>query len=447
MLKLIKLTQHQQQTISKIIKWSVSDIPFLIFKGYSGTGKTTLLGTLTNILPNIKNLTATTNKATEAIENSVAMNQYINQLYDKKVEILTIFKLFKLVPIDRREKSKISLRQMQPIPTNISNQIIIIDEISMFNNCLIESLDYGIITLIDFLENIHQDYNVKFILVGDPCQLPPVATQQTSELFDTNNFNLPVQEVSLTQIVRQENDVLKELNLYLREYAEDVSKPITVKDNGKEITIVNQEKFDELIKQEFTRPEWNHFDSKILSYDNSTILSYTKNILALVKQSTDSIKKGDYLINNSYVKVSHKYSLPTESVVQVTDISDYQTIYLNEKSGIAHPKISFKVRKVTINGTHNMYLFSSYNMFKKYAYLRDTDNYRSNEPLLPPIDLRHQYACTIHKSQGSTYDTVFLHTTKLFSLFNKNSHLDKVLYAKLLYVALTRAKKNIVICI
>ena len=54
------------------------------------------------------------------------------------------------------------------------------------------------------------------------------------------------------------------------------------------------------------------------------------------------------------------------------------------------------------------------------------------------LDLRAVYASSIHKSQGSTYDTVFLNLADI----GKNWNATDV--ARLLYVGITRAAKQVV---
>jgi len=53
------------------------------------------------------------------------------------------------------------------------------------------------------------------------------------------------------------------------------------------------------------------------------------------------------------------------------------------------------------------------------------------------IDLRHAEALTIHKSQGSTFDTVFVDTTSLYTCRNPNER------RRLLYVACSRARHTL----
>jgi hypothetical protein len=53
------------------------------------------------------------------------------------------------------------------------------------------------------------------------------------------------------------------------------------------------------------------------------------------------------------------------------------------------------------------------------------------------IDVKYTYASTIHKLQGSTYDTVYIDLNEIENMQ------DKDMMYRLLYVALTRASKNI----
>ena len=54
-------------------------------------------------------------------------------------------------------------------------------------------------------------------------------------------------------------------------------------------------------------------------------------------------------------------------------------------------------------------------------------------------DLRPRDAATVHKAQGSTYETVFL------DLDDLSTCRDSQMAARLLYVAFTRAKKRVVL--
>ena len=53
-------------------------------------------------------------------------------------------------------------------------------------------------------------------------------------------------------------------------------------------------------------------------------------------------------------------------------------------------------------------------------------------------DLRPSTSCTVHKSQGSTYDTVFIDLANIGTCTHNNE------LARMLYVAVTRARSRIV---
>lgn len=69
-----------------------------------------------------------------------------------------------------------------------------------------------------------------------------------------------------------------------------------------------------------------------------------------------------------------------------------------------------------------------------HADLRKLLDTRKPLNLLAP--LRHAYACTVHKSQGSTYDVAFIDFSDMYRSEDR---------AKLMYVAVTRTSNFLVI--
>jgi len=57
--------------------------------------------------------------------------------------------------------------------------------------------------------------------------------------------------------------------------------------------------------------------------------------------------------------------------------------------------------------------------------------------------IKFNYSSTVHKLQGSTYDTVFIDIRKMQSLYKYSNNREKEFLYRLLYVAVTRASKNI----
>ena len=98
------------------------------------------------------------------------------------------------------------------------------------------------------------------------------------------------------------------------------------------------------------------------------------------------------------------------TVYVVTDVAEVYGIYMPYEQKAKHLS---KYKR-----THSM-----------YEYMQEKSKY---------LDIRSGYATTIHQSQGSTYDTVFL------DLADVNARCrDKELKQRLIYVALTRARDKV----
>jgi ATP-dependent exoDNAse (exonuclease V) alpha subunit len=74
---------------------------------------------------------------------------------------------------------------------------------------------------------------------------------------------------------------------------------------------------------------------------------------------------------------------------------------------------------------------------KAFAKKNDTSKLKQLEDWL--IDLRPLYACTINKSQGSTYNRVFLDLNDVDKCRNKNQ------VHRMLYVGFSRASEQVII--
>jgi ATP-dependent exoDNAse (exonuclease V) alpha subunit len=72
---------------------------------------------------------------------------------------------------------------------------------------------------------------------------------------------------------------------------------------------------------------------------------------------------------------------------------------------------------------------------KYYRRKKEWHKYFSLKNTIP--DLRQRDAATVHKSQGSTYDTVFVDLTNISTCHNP------IAAARMLYVAFTRARSRI----
>lgn len=88
-----------------------------------------------------------------------------------------------------------------------THTLYIVDEASMISNEGLSGASFGTGRLLDDLvQFVYSGMGCRLLLMGDTAQLPPVGEEQSPALFADalKGYGLEVQEVDLTQVVRQE---------------------------------------------------------------------------------------------------------------------------------------------------------------------------------------------------------------------------------------------------
>lgn len=177
----IELTADQKVVITQIGEFLSGDGKIFLLKGSAGTGKTTILRIITQLLREkeiLHTLMAPTGKAAKVIsertgEEARTIHSSIYQ-FDKLVEIKDFSK-------SEDEDDATPMYCFKPKDCPGSN-IIIVDEASMIGNEYSDSgtLRFGSGYLLDDLINYsgvcRDDINSKIIFVGDPFQLSPIGS-------------------------------------------------------------------------------------------------------------------------------------------------------------------------------------------------------------------------------------------------------------------------------
>lgn len=275
-------------------------------------------------------------------------------------------------------------------------RLIIVDEVSMIDTTLFAAL----------LKGIHS--YVKLILVGDAFQLPSVGPGLIlSDLINSDLFNF----VPLNYIYRQSE------NSYIPYLAREIKN----KD----------------LCEEFTnkRDDYNFImtDSKDIRLTIKKIIEagitkgYDENNLQILAP----MYKGENGIDNLNKMLCEIFN-PSEG--------QRQTTY-----GEAVYKEGDKVLQL-VNDADNNVFNGDIGFIKSIAtinspYKKDviTIDYDGNIVIYQKKDLkniRHAYAITIHKSQGSEFDHVIMPIT---------FHYGSMLYNKILYTGVSRAKKSLIL--
>lgn len=404
----ITLTEDQQKAMNAFQQFLIDPTETVfVLSGYSGCGKSTLVRTLLDKLPGFMKtvklinpsqkdyevaLTATTNKAAENLARITGSSA-------------TTIHSFLSLRVNTDYKTGVTTltpRNWHPV----ENYLLFIDEASYIDSKLLE--------LIFKLTN-----KCKIVFVGDPAQLTPVKSS-TTPVFGAN-FN----GAALTQVVRQaEGNPIVDLSTKFR-HTVNTGEFFSFKPDGHHIQHLNEMDFHQAIIDEFARPDWSYADSKILAWTNKKVITYNQFVRNQVKGSPD-FHVGDYAVCNSYIQIG-KTSIKTDELVEITDIGGWTEMF------------GVKGRFFELNGNTNVFfprsLEEANDRIKRAKAAGDFSLVAHIESGW--IDLRAAYACTINKSQGSTFDKVFI---DLSDVGRCNSG-DQI--ARMLYVAVSRARSQV----
>ena len=384
----IELSQEQKNAISTCLNNMIS-----IVTGGPGTGKTTIIKCIIDILEEQKKnyvLCAPTGRAAKRITQTTGK------------EAKTLHRLLEISKIDDNDIDLFYEYQVK----QVEDEVVIVDEASMIDIMMMNNLVKGI------------KPNTQLIIVGDVNQLPSVGPGSVLKDIILSDI---VPTVELKQIYRQ---------------------------SAKSDIVMNAHRVNEGIY-----PEFKTKDTDLFFIGTKTIEQTLSEISSLITYRLESYSNLDVLKD-----------LQILTPVKKTELG---TIELNQKiQEILNPKSDNKAEvlyqsKVFREKDKVMQIVNNYD--KKYSiegkffegiyngdigYIDSIDN--ENEKLYVKFDddrlveydfeeleqLEHSYAITIHKSQGSEFDYVIL---PIFTGYKK------LLTRNLLYTAMTRAKKMLII--
>ena len=187
-------TENQLLAINGIVDFLLSrkKDTLLLLKGYAGTGKTSLVGALVKTLTELKQksiLLAPTGRAAKVFSTYAGQKAY------------TIHK-----KIYRQKTFSPEPSGFLPAPNLHKDTLFIVDEASMIANGGQDAIQFGTGRLLDdLIHYIYSGENCRLLLIGDTAQLPPVMQTDSPALNPDflRGYNLQVEEITLTQVVRQ----------------------------------------------------------------------------------------------------------------------------------------------------------------------------------------------------------------------------------------------------
>lgn len=274
-------------------------------------------------------------------------------------------------------------------------RIIIVDETSMIDTHLFYSLLKGIYS------------NVQLILVGDENQLPSVgAGLILNDIIDSNSFK----HIELEHIYRQsKNSYIPFLAKEIKEY--NLSESFTEQKDDYNFLSVDNNNIKDSIRQICTMSKEKGLDEKSMQilapmYKGINGIDNLNIMLQGLFNPPDATKKE--------IKVGDVIYRMKDKVLQLVNDPDNNVFngdigYIHNISKDGHNK---DVITIDFDGSY-------------IEYSREDMN-----------NIKHAYAMTIHKSQGSEFNHVIMPISSAY---------HKMLYNKLIYTGVSRAKKSLVV--
>ena len=388
----------------------------MVIAGYPGCGKSFLTKHLIDTVHASNNLydlltdnndqvdvicTATTNKAAAVLEGmSGQESKTIHSVLGLKVKNNTL-------------TGETNLHQTQK-PTIMRNNLIIIDEASYVNKYLLEIIR-------------ESTENCKVLYIGDEYQLTDIKEKDCPVFNITNKSTL-----SSSQRFSRSGPIAQLAEGYRT--AIDTGVFPRLLSDGKEILRVDGPTFQSMINNDYAVLGQNNV--KVVAWTNRKVQEYN-NYIRQLHTPSEAFLLGESVITNKPIPYiageldngNSAYRIfSTESQGIITDIYEGEReelegwhIQLDNKVPVFQARYPYQVKELTDN-------LAKLKHWPEFFRIKDSFG-----------DLRAVHACTVYKSQGSTYDTVYVDLADI-----GKCHIPTTV-ARMLHVAITRASNRVVL--
>lgn len=418
--KTVTLTNEQSAAVDALLDYITDPDPvqwFFTFSGYAGTGKTFCMR---EVVARAKHsqvnfaFTAPTNKAAKVLRRVTG-------------DAGTIYSLLGL-RIDKTGELKKIVAGKKPDLSNID--VIFVDEASMVNQNLFE-----------ILRSEAEDTGLKVVFMGDAAQLPPVGEAHSPVWNGTLGCHLG-------KVMRHDNQILT-LSLQIRESMQSIAPSITIKNANDEhggVWKVNKPDFKMSIFNAATRGDFaDGTKGKVIAWRNVKVAEYNHIIRHAIfgAAAEDGFYlPGDRIVAAGPCETGDEQLMSTDDEAIVEEVRNckhplepkYQAIELKCRT-----EMNKVIRLLVIHpASQQQYTNDSQQLsFDAKATPRYWKNFWQHQELFHQI--KYGYALTAHRSQGSTYENVWVDYADI--LMNRNR---KEAF-QCLYTACTRPTTRLVL--
>ena len=406
----MKLNKDQTTLISELLEfYDNSDDQFFLLAGQAGVGKTTCMKFFAEeiLSRNRKTkicMSAPTNKAVAVLNDSV------------KLPDLTYKTIYSLLGLRMMATGEIKELTDSGNDSVGNYDLVIIDEGSMVSSILI-----------DYIFKKTKLADTKIIIIGDKEQLPPVGELE-SPIWKT--FPLGYE---LTEVMRHQNAILEFVQSIRGKIKPELVSP------GKPVYIdVTENSFVGKIRFLAEKGAFHAGTAKAIAWRNVTVNALNEIIRDSYKltQSNDKFVIGDRIVIKEPIVISDVTVAATDEEGQVESVSiTNHTLYPMLKAwkvGIRLDSdrslvMSYVIHSDSVDMMQELLDdFKNAKRWKLFWKLKESFH-----------NISYAYALTSHRSQGSTFEHVFVDAGDIML------NMTLAERAKCLYVGCSRASKSL----
>ena len=448
-------TRGQRTALEKIANFLIESWDkqgtLFILKGYAGTGKTTIVSSLVNVLPKLQrktSLMAPTGRAAKVL--AAYAQRPANTIHRKIYFALTT------------REGVISLKLQQ---NKHKQTLFIVDEASMIQNAAYTetSLFSARNLLDDLFQYVYGGENCRLMFIGDTAQLPPVGLEHSPALdleYLRKVYHLTIETHELTEVVRQAKKsgiLLNATTIRNQILRKEWGIPLFSASGGfRDVMRINGSELEEALNAAYSGSEKDN--NVVVCRSNKRANIFNREIRKRILFLEDEINTGDYLmvVKNNY------YWLPENSpagfiangdIIELLRIRKTEDIFGFRFANVTirfvdypdEKELDVKILLDTLQSeapalpsADNNRLFQE--VMKDYEEIPSrrgkVEKVKSN-PYFNALQVKFSYALTCHKTQGGQWDTVFVDQGYL------NEKMMNLEYLRWLYTAVTRATKKL----
>lgn len=444
-------TAKQSVALQKLASFVLSkekDSVFML-KGFAGTGKTTIVGTI------VTNLWKTTMKAVLMAPTGRAAKVMSNY---SGTQAFTIHR-----KIYFPKKQSGGGVQFVLSPNKHRNTIFIVDEASMIPDAPTDSklMENGSL-LDDLLMYVYSGHNCKLILIGDTAQLPPVHLNISPALDENQlalNYNKEVIKLELDEVVRQAEDsgiLVNATSLreqlqseFFDDYKFSVSRYTDI------VRLVDGNDIQEAIDDSYSQN--GKEETAIIVRSNKRANLYNENIRNRILYLENELATGDYMmvVKNNYFwlkPTSEAGFIANGDIIEVLEIFAIKELYGFKFAEVKVKMVDYPNQKpfetvllldTIMAETPSLSYEDGNRLYQEVMkdYADEKSKYKKflavkNNKFFNALQVKFSYAITCHKSQGGQWNNVFVEQPYLPNGIDKE-------YLRWLYTAVTRAKHKL----